>query len=66
MSVMPLENGNQTEANEELKDRVIKNLKNEMAPELLSRIDQIIVFKPLGFPELRRITAEVSRHATLP
>ncbi len=42
---------------EELKDHVLQSLKEEMAPELLSRIDQIVVFKPLGLPELRRITA---------
>ena len=42
---------------EELKDHVLGSLREEMAPELLSRIDQIVVFKPLGLPELRRITA---------
>lgn len=42
---------------EELKDRVLKNLREEMAPEFLSRIDQTVVFKPLGLPELRRITS---------
>lgn len=42
---------------EELKDHILASLREEMAPELLSRIDQIVVFKPLGLPELRRITA---------
>lgn len=42
---------------DEIKERVMANLKEEMAPELLSRIDQIVVFKPLGLPELRRITS---------
>jgi ATP-dependent Clp protease ATP-binding subunit ClpC len=42
---------------EELKEHVLLNLREEMAPELLSRIDQTVVFKPLGLPELRRITA---------
>ncbi len=41
----------------ELKERVLGSLRKEMAPELLSRIDQIVVFRPLGLPELRRITA---------
>ncbi|MDO8512697.1 MAG: ATP-dependent Clp protease ATP-binding subunit [bacterium] len=42
---------------DEVKRRVMGNLREEMAPELLSRIDQIVVFRPLGLPELRRITA---------
>jgi ATP-dependent Clp protease ATP-binding subunit ClpC len=42
---------------DEVKQRVMGNLREEMAPELLSRIDQIVVFRPLGLPELRRITA---------
>ena len=42
---------------EETKERVLSNLKEEMPPELLSRMDQIVVFKPLGLPELRRIAA---------
>lgn len=42
---------------EETKERVLGNLKEEMPPELLSRIDQTIVFKPLGLTDLRRITS---------
>lgn len=42
---------------DEIKERVMADLREEMAPELLSRIDQIVVFRPLGLPELRRITA---------
>jgi len=42
---------------EEIKQKVMADLREEMAPELLSRIDQIVVFRPLGLPELRRITA---------
>ena len=41
---------------ETLKTTVLKELKNEMAPELVGRIDQIIVFAPLRLSELRRIT----------
>lgn len=42
---------------EEVKERVMNALKDEMTPEFLSRVDQTVVFKPLGLPELRRITA---------
>jgi len=42
---------------DEIKERVLGNLKEEMAPELLSRIDQLVVFKPLGLPELKKITS---------
>lgn len=41
---------------EELKGTVLKELQDKMAPELLGRIDQIIVFSPLGLPELEKIT----------
>jgi ATP-dependent Clp protease ATP-binding subunit ClpC len=42
---------------EELKERILRDLRQQMAPELLSRIDQIIVFKPLGVAELKKITS---------
>lgn len=42
---------------DETRQRILADLREEMAPELLSRIDQIVVFRPLGLPELRRITA---------
>jgi ATP-dependent Clp protease ATP-binding subunit ClpC len=41
---------------EELKATVLKELKNEMAPELLGRIDQTIVFSPLTEADLLKIT----------
>ncbi|MBI4021952.1 MAG: ATP-dependent Clp protease ATP-binding subunit [Candidatus Andersenbacteria bacterium] len=41
---------------DELKETVLRELKNAMAPELLGRIDQIIVFSPLGLLELTRVT----------
>ncbi len=40
---------------EELKDIVLKELKNNMAPELIGRIDQIIVYSPLGLSEIKRV-----------
>lgn len=41
---------------ETIKDNVVENLKREFRPELLNRIDKIIVFKPLGLTELRKIS----------
>jgi ATP-dependent Clp protease ATP-binding subunit ClpA len=41
---------------EEMKDMVIKELHGHMAPELIGRIDQIIVFSPLSKNDLLRIT----------
>lgn len=44
-----------TERYEELKQTVMGELKERMAPELLGRIDQVIVFSPLGLAELEKI-----------
>ncbi len=41
---------------EEMKDAVLRELKKFMAPELLGRIDKIIVYAPLGKKELLKIT----------
>lgn len=41
---------------EELKDTVLKELQNHLAPELLGRIDQVVVYKPLSVADLERIT----------
>jgi ATP-dependent Clp protease ATP-binding subunit ClpC len=41
---------------EELKDTVLKELKDEMAPELIGRIDQVVVYAPLGLKQLQHIT----------
>jgi ATP-dependent Clp protease ATP-binding subunit ClpC len=40
---------------EAIKDGVIESLKKELRPELLNRIDKILVFKPLGFEQLKKI-----------
>ena len=34
----------------------MEEMKKEFRPEFLNRIDKIIVFKPLGFEELKKIT----------
>lgn len=41
---------------EALKDTVLHELKHQLAPELLSRIDQVIVYAPLKQESLERIT----------
>lgn len=40
----------------ELKDTILKELKRYMPPELLGRIDQVVVFAPLALRELQQIT----------
>ncbi|MGH9857292.1 MAG: AAA family ATPase, partial [Acidobacteriota bacterium] len=40
---------------EELKDTVMRELQEHMAPELLARIDQVIVFAPLTIESLEKI-----------
>ncbi len=38
-----------------MKSKVMEEVKKLFKPELLNRIDEIIVFKPLGIPELKKI-----------
>jgi ATP-dependent Clp protease ATP-binding subunit ClpB len=40
---------------EEIRDRVLDALRSEFLPEFLNRIDDVIVFQPLGKSELRQI-----------
>jgi ATP-dependent Clp protease ATP-binding subunit ClpC len=40
-----------------MKEGVLASLKTEFRPEFLNRIDKIIVFKPLGVEELKKITS---------
>ena len=39
----------------EVEEMVLKELRREFSPEFINRIDEIIVFNPLGIPELRAI-----------
>lgn len=41
---------------EKIKDGVMGMMKEEFKPEFLNRVDKIIVFKPLGAEELKKIT----------
>ena len=51
-------NGNKTEVeeNEEIKKQVMQEVKLTFKPELLNRIDEIIVFNRLNTEEIRKIT----------
>ncbi len=40
---------------EEIKEASLKSLRRHFAPELLSRLDEIVVFNPLGRKEIRHI-----------
>jgi len=40
---------------EKMENDILKKLKEEFRPELLNRLDKIIVFKPLGKPEIHKI-----------
>ena len=39
---------------EHIKEGIMEELKQEFRPEFLNRIDKIIVFRPLGFEELKK------------
>jgi ATP-dependent Clp protease ATP-binding subunit ClpC len=39
----------------EIEEMVLKELRREFSPEFINRVDEIIVFNPLGVPELRAI-----------
>jgi ATP-dependent Clp protease ATP-binding subunit ClpC len=41
---------------EQIKTGIMETLKSEFRPEFLNRIDKIVVFKPLGMDELKKIT----------
>lgn len=40
---------------EALKSKLIENLRTAFRPEFLNRVDEIVVFKPLGIKEIRQI-----------
>ena len=42
---------------ENIKNGVLETLKKQFRPEFVNRIDKILVFKPLGFTELRKISS---------
>ncbi len=42
---------------ETIKGSVMESLKKELRPELLNRIDKVLVFQPLGFAQLKKIAS---------
>jgi|GEM_PF-598855 len=42
---------------EHIKNGVLDQLKKDLRPEFLNRIDKVIVYRPLGFEQLKKITA---------
>jgi len=48
-------NGEEAQAYEELKNRVTDQLKEHFRPEFINRLDKIIVFRPLGLEQVKRI-----------
>ena len=47
--------GKNTPEKREVEEMVLKELRREFSPEFINRIDEVIVFNPLGLPELRAI-----------
>ncbi|OWR27175.1 ATP-dependent chaperone ClpB [Saccharibacillus sp. O23] len=45
---------------EEARDLVMKELRAHFRPEFLNRVDDVILFKPLGLPEIRRIVLKLA------
>jgi ATP-dependent Clp protease ATP-binding subunit ClpC len=52
----PRGKGEETERNyQQIKDTVMKELERYMRPEFIGRLDDVIVFRPLGRPQLEQI-----------
>ena len=51
-----INNENQDKEHQEIKNEVIKELKRELRPELINRIDEIIVFHKLNDEDMEKIT----------
>lgn len=50
-----LENGDRASVSEEIRDRVMGEMKRRFKPEFLNRLDDIILFKPLSTGEIKYI-----------
>ncbi|HZS53098.1 MAG TPA: AAA family ATPase [Bryobacteraceae bacterium] len=51
----PVENGTTEQLNKKMSRSGIEAARRKFTPEFMNRIDKVVVFKPLGEPELRRI-----------
>jgi ATP-dependent Clp protease ATP-binding subunit ClpC len=54
-SRMGFGDGKNAPVQREVEEMVLKELRREFSPEFINRIDEVIVFNPLGLPELRAI-----------
>ncbi|MDT8719097.1 ATP-dependent chaperone ClpB [Clostridium sp. 19966] len=50
-----LENNEEGEISEEIRQQVMEELKDRFKPEFLNRLDDVILFKPLGSKEIKKI-----------
>ena len=57
--IMELSRGGNREAHETMKDAVKSELEAALKPELLNRIDDIVVFEPLGYDNLKDIATNL-------
>ncbi len=53
---------NMAEVFDEIKENSLKSLRRHFVPELLSRLDEIVVFNPLGKKEIKKITELEVKH----
>jgi ATP-dependent Clp protease ATP-binding subunit ClpA len=53
--IEPAENGAAEQLNKKMSRSGIEAARRKFTPEFMNRIDKVVVFKPLGAPELRRI-----------
>src|SRR5206468_4633106 len=61
----PKGKGEETERNyQQIKDTVMKELERYMRPEFIGRLDDVIVFRPLGRPQLEQIVESELRKVT--
>jgi ATP-dependent Clp protease ATP-binding subunit ClpC len=61
----PTTKGQQEERNyQQIKDTVMKELERYMRPEFIGRLDDVIVFRPLGRPQLEQIVEFELRKVT--
>jgi ATP-dependent Clp protease ATP-binding subunit ClpA len=53
--VEPVENGTAEQVSKKMSRSGIEAARRKFTPEFMNRIDKVVVFKPLGTPELRKI-----------
>ena len=54
--------GGNVDADESLRDRLLRRLREDFRPEFLNRIDEIVIFRQLDAAQLRQITGLLLEH----